>query len=73
MLLLLCLLATVDLLERGHIVLVWALVNPRRRLEHDAYGLVPGVIQVLRSIVTVRETGARMIFTNVRCGASLRH
>ena len=75
MLLLLCLLAAIDLLKGGHIVLIRALVNARGRLEHDAYRLVPGIIQVLRSIVTVRETGAGMLFafTSVRCGAALRH
>ena len=73
MLLLLCLIATIDLLEGGHVVLIWALINARWRLEHDAHRLIPGIIQVLRSIVTVRETGAGMLFTSVRCGAALRH
>lgn len=74
MLLLLCLLAAIDLLKGCHIVLARALINARGRLEHDAYRLVPGIIQVLCSIMIVRETGAGMLlaFSNV-CGAALRH
>ena len=64
MLFLLRLLTIINLLQGGHVMVIWALINTTRWLEHDAYRLVPRIIHIGHPVMIIGQTGTGLLFSN---------